>query len=403
MKNSAYGKPIFISSKDEILEINKISSFDEEYIQNIVFEFPSCLPISDIDETYNPLIPVCKELNTPVGPLDILMITSFGELAIIETKLWRNPEARRKVIAQILDYAKELSNWTYEDLTREVNRKLGTKGNVLYKIALNGNSNQLTEEQDFVDLVSRNLARGRILLLVVGDGIKEGAHGISEFLSNSAHLNFTLAMIELSIYESPEIGKLILPKTIVKTKEISKLTIEIPLGYKLTINDEGHSDLENTTNNLSPQREKERQFYISFWSDYIKQLSLDDPGQALPSNVKGTNLYLYPGNNKKAWISAYFANSSKRVGVYFRTSNDNEGKQIFDFLNSQKEQIKNELGDEVLWTWEETNDVGVRFYCENVFSTENRLEIVEFFNLWLNTFVNVFRPRLKSFNNDNMV
>ncbi len=34
---------------------------------------------------------------------------------LVEAKLWRNPEARRKVIGQILDYAKELSRWNYED------------------------------------------------------------------------------------------------------------------------------------------------------------------------------------------------------------------------------------------------------------------------------------------------
>ena len=66
------------------------------------------------------------DLNTPVGLLDILMVTPNGKLVIIETKLWRNPEARRKVIAQILDYAKELSRWNYEDLQRELNRRLKT-------------------------------------------------------------------------------------------------------------------------------------------------------------------------------------------------------------------------------------------------------------------------------------
>jgi len=395
MKKSAYGKPILISEDNKIIEINKINSFDEEYIQNIVFEFPSCLPISDIDEAYNPIIPICKELNTPVGPLDILMITPLGELAIIETKLWRNPEARRKVIAQILDYAKELSRWSYEDITREVNRKLGTKGNILYELAQKENPEQLTEEKDFVDSVSRNLARGKFLLLVVGDGIKEGAQGISEFLSNSAHLNFTLAMIELSIYESPEIGKIIIPLTIVKTKEITKLTIEIPTGFSLTINDDRENESQNTPNILSTERQEERQFYNGFWNEFIKQLNLDDPGQALPAQKNGANIYLYPGNDKKAWISAYFSNSTKRVGVYFRTSNDQKGKEILTMLEFQKAQIKEELGSRILCTIEESDNFVVRLQCDDVFSNENRLAIMGFFNIWLNVFVNVFRPRLK--------
>lgn len=395
MKKSAYGKPLLISDNDKILELNKISSFDEAYIQNLVFKHPSCLPISDIDEAYNPLIPVCEELNTPVGPLDILMISPNGELVIIETKLWRNPEARRKVVAQILDYARELSQWTYEDLTREVNRRLQTKGNILYAIASNSASGQQIEEQDFVDSVSRNLARGKFLLLIVGDGIKEGAQGITEFLSNSAHLNFTLSMIELSVYKSAEIGRIIIPKTIVKTKEISKFTIEIPIGHSLKINDQLETEYRNVSKTTSPEKERERQFYINYWQEFIKQLNLDDPGQALPSPATSTNLFLYPGPNKKAWISAYFSNSKNLVGVYFKTSNDQEGEEILRLLADQKEQIKLELGSGDLWGGEENVQFGVRLQCNNVFSDENRLEITEFFNTWINTFVNVYRPRLK--------
>ena len=140
MKKSAYGTPLFIGHSDQVSSLIKIEALDELSIQDIIFQHPNCLPISEIEESYNPVIPVCKELMTTVGPLDILMVSPNGELTIIETKLWRNPEARRIVVAQVLDYAKELSSWNYEDLQREVNRRLGTKGNTLYDLVLNFNS-----------------------------------------------------------------------------------------------------------------------------------------------------------------------------------------------------------------------------------------------------------------------
>lgn len=60
MKKSAYGKPILIKEdKTQVLE--RIENVDELTIQNLVFDFPDCLPISEIDESYNPLIPICKE------------------------------------------------------------------------------------------------------------------------------------------------------------------------------------------------------------------------------------------------------------------------------------------------------------------------------------------------------
>ena len=46
----------------------------------------------------------------------------LGRLTLAEFKLWRNPQARREVIGQILDYAKELASWRYADLQREVSR-----------------------------------------------------------------------------------------------------------------------------------------------------------------------------------------------------------------------------------------------------------------------------------------
>ena len=78
--------------------LDSVSPFSEKKIQDLVFENPLCLPISDIDESYNPIVPVCKELRTGAGELDILMVTPNGDLLIIETKLWKNPGSRREVV-----------------------------------------------------------------------------------------------------------------------------------------------------------------------------------------------------------------------------------------------------------------------------------------------------------------
>ena len=94
--------------------------YDEAFVQELAFEHPSCLPVSEIDRAYEQLVPVCMELRTDAGYLDALYVTPTGRLVILEAKLWRNPEARRKVVAQILDYAKELADWDYEDLQRRL-------------------------------------------------------------------------------------------------------------------------------------------------------------------------------------------------------------------------------------------------------------------------------------------
>jgi hypothetical protein len=400
MKKTAYGKPIFLSENNDAIKLKKVENFDEAFIQNLIFNNPDCLPISDIDESYNPLIPVCVELNTPVGPLDILMITPNGEIVIVETKLWRNSGARRTVIAQILDYAKELSNWTYDDLQRESNKNLKTKDNILYTIAKKQYPDLTPSESDFVDSVSRNLARGKFLLLIAGDGIREGAYGITEFLATAGHLNFAFAMVELNVFEGEGLGRLIIPKTIVKTVEIQKLRVEIPDGFVISsvANDE---DPDNKKPVLSPQQKKEKQFYYDFWMELIRELNFDDPGQLLPNPSQNQNIYIYPGQTKKVWISAFFAKSKKTIGVYFRTQKDTEGEELSLCLDDYRAEIKGELGGRAVFKPKKTIDVGIRLSCDDIFSSNNRKEIKEFFKEELNNFVNVFRPKLKKIESDN--
>lgn len=389
MKRSANGTPLWIKNNTtEVLRQQPAK--DEASIQELIFQYPQCLPLGEIDETYNPSIPVCTELNTPVGPLDIFMITTNGNLAIIETKLWRNPEARRTVVAQILDYATELSKWSYEDLQREVNRRLQRTGNTLYEIARSAAPDQVPEEMDFVDAVSRNLKRGNFLLLVAGDGIREGAHGISEFLANTGHFNFTFAMVELSVYGNPEEGMLLVPRTIVQTVEIQKLTVEVPPEMSVS-SAEAPVDTE-----ANPEWEAEKQFYNTFWKELITELVLDDPGQAHPKPSKSQNIYIYPAQSTYAWISAYFSKSSKQVGVYFRCRNEENGNAIFQSLSNDAEAIREEFGDRVKWAWDVSAGPSISLTCDDIFATENRDALKAFFNEWLNTFVNVFRPRMKN-------
>lgn len=391
MIRSAFGQPILIRN-NQVTRLKRVERFDEAFIQDLVFKNADCLPISEIDDVYSPLIPVCTELKTAVGPLDILMVTPAGRLAIVETKLWRNPEARRKVVAQILDYAKELAKWEYEDLQREINRRLGGSGNTLYGLVCGSSKGFEPEEAAFVDAMSRNLRRGRFLLLVVGDGIREGAEGIADFLSTAGHLDFSFAMVEVAVFEGDNTGTIVFPRVIARTVELHRVVVEIPEGLEIRDSSETVSPVLD-----SRDRTREAAFYHQFWSELISELDFDDPGQPLPEPNKSTNLFLRMPT-KEAWISAYFMKSSKRVGVYVRCSNTQRGREIAQELDADHEKIIEELGGDVIWAMgEESRDTGVRFSCDDVFDPANREQIKDFFADWMNRLVNVFRPRLKGF------
>ena len=86
---------------------------NETSLRDLLFRFPSSLPIPAIDAAYADPVPLCRELRTPAGPIDALYVNKLGRLILAEFKLWRNPQARREVIGQILDYTKELASWSY--------------------------------------------------------------------------------------------------------------------------------------------------------------------------------------------------------------------------------------------------------------------------------------------------
>lgn len=143
----------------------------EADIQDLVHKHPGSLPIEEVDPSFKSPIAICRELMTPAGVIDNLLVTPSGLPILVECKLWRNPESRREVVGQILDYAKGLSRWTSADLQREVIRRLGRQGNAMLDLvrAVDPTVDEIT----FNDTLSHNLRRRRFLLLVVGDGIRE--------------------------------------------------------------------------------------------------------------------------------------------------------------------------------------------------------------------------------------
>jgi hypothetical protein len=216
-------KPILItSSESRLLKQLNISNsgFTEKELQTLCYENPHILPVNEIEPIYSELVPVCMELQVPAGFCDIIYINSNGLLTLVETKLWRNPEARRKVISQILDYAKDLTGMTYAEFERRC--LAARKGNEksLYKIVTIEDDS--IEEAYFIDQVTKNLNKGRFLLLIVGDGIRENAQEIADYINRYANLSFTLAMVESPIYLLDNNSKIVIPRVTVKTTLIER-------------------------------------------------------------------------------------------------------------------------------------------------------------------------------------
>ena len=93
---------------------------DEQQLQAYIAANPECIPMREIEEGLHLLV-LGREFPTGSGPIDVLAMDSDGVLYLIETKLYSNAD-KRKVVAQVLDYAAAL--WTAG--ADEVSRSLTT-------------------------------------------------------------------------------------------------------------------------------------------------------------------------------------------------------------------------------------------------------------------------------------
>ncbi|MBI2816307.1 MAG: hypothetical protein HYX72_05175 [Acidobacteria bacterium] len=212
--------------------------YSERWLQELVSRNPMVLPIKQIEPALTPAFPICMELPLDSGFADVLYATPDGDLIVAETKLFRNPEARRKVIGQVIDYAKDLSRLSYEKLDEAILRaeapdgtKQHPKCSLYQTVASYPREEELIEEQ-FIDSVSRNLKRGRFLLLVIGDGIQEGTENLTTFLQQHAGMHFMLGLIELAIFKLPadNTGYLVQPRILAKTKNIERGIVAVENG-----------------------------------------------------------------------------------------------------------------------------------------------------------------------------
>jgi hypothetical protein len=223
--------------EDEITLLKQIplgkkdtGGYDEKWLQTLVARRPQVLPIQDIELAFTPAVFVCMELPVGSNSLDVLLATPQGKLVAVECKLWRNPEAKRKVIAQAIDYGAGLQAFTYEQLQKAIRTARRDDSFSLYHHVVNesGEPEPSLTEAEFTDAVSKNLRTGRSLLLIVGDGYHEEAETMSGFLQQHAGAHFTLALVALAIYESPSTGqRLIVPSVPLQTTSIVRGIVRV--------------------------------------------------------------------------------------------------------------------------------------------------------------------------------
>ena len=384
----------------ERLAFGDTAGRNEAWLRDTLFAHPDLLPVRDIDPSFEPLIPLCTELRTEAGPTDIAFVNPSGRLTLVECKLWRNPEARRKVVAQTLDYARAISRWSYSDLQRQVAAASGRRGNVPFESVLAKNPG--LSEQQFVDSATRAMRSGRFLLVIAGDGIREDVSGIAELINRNAASAFSFGLVEIALYGFGESSLAIQPRVIAKTQIIERTVVLVRDAVRsdaISVSDESDVAISSDASGdvlRNELGESPAQAQYRAWWTPVLNASFDDPDQEPAKLYWRDNVRIPLPWPTKVWATAYrYGGDTGTIGVGINGHEPGYSEMISK-LEAQKEAIVAELPEGAEFR-PMVSDKRVTLSTQkkaSEFTTDD--EMRRWLSSTLNSYVNALRPRLKA-------
>ena len=212
-------------SDGKLMALEEERFTDEDTLQRLIAEHPELLDGVQI-RPGDPRrwILVTREQGVPdtVGStarwsLDHLLIDQDGVPTLVEVKRGANPEVRRTVVGQMLDYAAHAPlTWTIDELRRTFERSVDEPDEALRKLLLTDGE---VDSDAFWEGVATNLAAKRLRLLFVADAIPDELAHVVEFL-NEQMPNIEVLAVEIKQFRSFTMQTLV-PRVIGRTVGLS--------------------------------------------------------------------------------------------------------------------------------------------------------------------------------------
>ena len=187
-------KEIYHLNKEEELERMEEKRFGtEDELQELIARYPSLLSGEQMDpESPRRWLLISREqgIADVVGAgerwsVDHLFVDQDAIPTLVEAKLSGNPESRRKVVGQMMDYAAHATRtWQSETIQRSFRQRCILEGtDADYELSRFLQPDGETEIQVFWGKVAENLRSARLRLLFVADSIPNELKRIVEFLN----------------------------------------------------------------------------------------------------------------------------------------------------------------------------------------------------------------------------
>lgn len=198
----------------EIVSLDQQQFLNEKSLQDLLEKHPELVALDDVDPSARPMMTIGYEVPLAGKSLDLLYIDAAGRLVAVETKLRRNPEVRREVMGQILEYGAFLSSWTAQDVERQANdyfKSDRTEGDAptlfqaLDEIRDAEASEEPLEEEDLLHLIESHLESHDMRLVIAVDRIVDTLRQTVTFVNESSR--FGIYLLEVQEYPLPNGAK----------------------------------------------------------------------------------------------------------------------------------------------------------------------------------------------------
>lgn len=207
----------------------------EDYLQNYIHENPESIPVYEIQEDKR-LFVMAREFLTESGPIDALAVDKDGDIYIVETKLYKNPD-KRTVVAQALDYG--ASMWKhmndFDEFIHTLDDEVQNKFKMSLKNKLNDFFNLDGEQSKFVlDAMRMNLREGKIKFVILMDSMDERLKDLIIYVNQNSQFDIYAVQMEYYKFQDYEI---MIPKMF--GVEVKKSIKGVGIGKRMRWNEEG--------------------------------------------------------------------------------------------------------------------------------------------------------------------
>lgn len=125
----------------------------------------------------------CREFQSGVGPADVVVVDTNGDLTLVECKLAANPQIRREIVGQMFDYAARLWKLNIDEFDAR------------WRVAT-GMSLLASGDEGLREALARNLHHGRFRIVLAVDAINDRLKRMIEYLNAMSGPETTIIAVE---------------------------------------------------------------------------------------------------------------------------------------------------------------------------------------------------------------